>query len=42
MKDPLIAWLKEDPMNATIFREYDAALPGWAKLIYWMRAYLGV
>ena len=41
MKDPLIAWIEEDPMNARMFLEYDAQIPWWTSLIYRIRLFLG-
>jgi hypothetical protein len=42
MKDPLIAWLEEDPMNARIFLEYDAQTSWWSKIVFRARVLLGV
>jgi hypothetical protein len=41
MKDPLIAWIEEDPMNARMFLEWDAEIPWWVNLIYRDRLCLG-
>lgn len=42
MKDPLIAWIEEDPMNARMFLEYDAQIPWWTSLIYRIRLFFRV
>ncbi len=42
MKDPLIAWIEEDPMNGRIFLEYDQAMPWWVSLIYRVRVLVGI
>jgi hypothetical protein len=42
MKDLLITWLEESPMNARIFLEYDAQMPWWCKAIYRVRLLLGM
>ena len=42
MKDPLIAWIEEDPMNVRVFLEYDAQMPWWCKAIYRVRLVLGM
>jgi hypothetical protein len=42
MKDPLIAWLEEDPMNPRIFLEYDRLIPRWSKIVFRVRLFLGV
>lgn len=42
MKDPLVAWVEESPMNARAFLEYDALTPWWASLIYRVRLALEV
>jgi hypothetical protein len=42
MRDPLITWLEEDPMNVRIFLEYDAQMPWWVSLIYRIRLVLGM
>jgi hypothetical protein len=40
MKDPLIAWIEEDPMNARMFLDYDAQTSLWAKIVYRVRLFL--
>jgi hypothetical protein len=42
MRDPLIAWIDEDPINARIFLEYDRAMLWFSKAIYRLRLLLGV
>lgn len=42
MKDPLIQWLEEDPMNVRIFLELDAQKPWWVSLIYRVRGLVGM
>lgn len=42
MKDPLIQWLEEDPMNVRIFLELDAQMPCLPSLIYRIRVVLGM
>lgn len=41
MKDPLIQWLEEDPMNVRIFLDDDARMPWWVSLIRGARLLLG-
>lgn len=42
MKDPLIAWLEEDPMNVRSFLEYDSKTSLWSRIIFRVRVLLGV
>lgn len=42
MKDPLIAWIEEDPMNARMFLEWDAQVPWLTSLIYRIRLFFRV
>jgi len=42
MKDPLIAWLEEDPMNVRIFLEYDRLIPWWSKIVFRVKLFLGM
>jgi len=42
MKDPLIAWIEESPMNARMFLEWDANTSLLSKIVYRVRVILGV
>jgi hypothetical protein len=42
MRDPLVAWLEEDPMNVKMFLEYGQAMPWWSKAVYKIRVMVGV
>lgn len=42
MKDPLVAWLEESPMNARMFMEWDAQIPWWTSLICRVRLFFRV
>ena len=42
MKDPLVAWIEEDPMNARLFLEYDSQTSLCSNLIFRVRLLLGV
>jgi len=42
MKDPLIAWLEENPMNARMFLEWDARTSLLSNIVYRVRLFLGL
>lgn len=42
MKDPLVAWIEEDPMNARMFLEWDAKTSWWSKIVFRVRVAVGL
>lgn len=42
MKDPLIAWIEENPMIARMFLEKDAKTSLLSRIVHRVRLFLGV